>query len=326
EQRVMLLPDAITQLTTAGHDVYVQTDAASGIGITDEWYKRAGAEIISDSRILYELSDLVLKLKAPSPEEFSLMRRGSTLFGMFHSEQNPSHIYYAGRQGIVVVEMESIRNNKNERLIDQTDITGEAGVYYALRHSRKMPYDMKAVVLGYGNVSTGAITACSRLGMDVKIIRRDEFTYLHEHLKDADILINGISWPAENREAKQYLVTREDIRNSAPEMIVLDLAVDFPNPIETIHPTTYANPYYLEEDRVHISIYGYPGLVPITSSKVYSKQVMPLALLIANNDGLAGIEERGDIGTYIAKAIIDPVKKEWRKLQPEGISDRSLIE
>ncbi len=326
ERRVMLLPDAVAQLTNAGHVVYVQTDAGSGINITDEHYRAAGAEIMVDVQVMYECSDLVVRLKAPTAEEFSLMRRGSLLFGMFHSEQNPDHIYYAGRAGIRVVEMESVRDNKNRRLIDQTDITGEAGVYYALRHSRKMPADMRAVVLGYGSVSTGAITACSRLGMDVKIIRRDDFPFLREHLKGADILINGIAWPTENRQEQQYLVTREDIINSAPEMIVLDLAVDFPNPIETIRPTTYAHPYYLEEGRVHISIYGYPGLAPVTSTKIYSKQVAPLALLIANNNGLANIEAQGELGAYLAKAIVDPEQKGWRNLSPLGIPDGSNIE
>lgn len=325
EKRVMLLPDAVKRLIQAGHRILVQTEAAVGIRISDEEYAGAGAEILSDAESLYSLAELVVKLKVPSPEEFSLMH-DTILFSMFHSEQNPDHVYYAGRQGLTVVEMESIRDNKNERIVDQTDITGKAGVYYALRHCQKMPDEMKALILGYGSVSRGAIDACAKLGMRIKILRKKEFPYLSEHLKDTDLLINGISWPKECREEKRYLVTREDIRISATGMIVLDLSVDFPNPIETVHPTTYAHPYYIEEDRVHISIYGYPGLVPVTSSRIYSQRVEPLVLLIANNGGLEQIREQGNIGTYIEKAIVDPTRLNWRQYAPTHADTGSNIE
>ena len=326
ERRVMMLPEAVRCLTEAEHQVFVQSEAGVGVGVFDIDYTRAGAEVIADVEALYDIADLVVKLKAPSETEFSLMHRDRILFSMFHSAQNPVHVYHAGKQGLTVVEMESIRDTKKRRMIDQTDITGQAGVYYALRHSLKMPNEMRAVVLGYGSVSSGAIDACAKLGMKVTIIRREDFPYISEHLRDADLLVNGISWPKECRDEKRYLVTREDVRNAAHGMVVLDLSVDFPNPVETVRPTTYAQPYYLDEGHVHVSIYGYPGLVPITSSRIYSQQVTPLTLLIANNGGLEGIEERGDMGKAIQRAIIDPTKLGWERYRSESVSNGSRIE
>ncbi|MBI4149799.1 hypothetical protein HY488_00185 [Candidatus Woesearchaeota archaeon] len=317
EKRVMVLPSAAKSLVDAGHDVFVQLGAASELDIADNEYVAAGAKIIADDQELYGLAEMIVKLKAPSPQEFSLMH-DAILFSMFHSEQNPVHIYYAGLQNLVVVEMERIRDGKQKRLIDQTDVTGEVGVYYALRHSQKMPEDMKAVILGYGNVASGAIKACAKLGIQYKIIRRSEFKFISEYLKDADILINGLAWPESARAKKEYVVTRENIQNTTPGFIVLDLSVDFPNPIETVHPTTYANPFYLEEGRVHISIYGYPGLVPKTSGRIYSEQVLPLALTIANNGGLRGIREKGELGRAISRAILDPQKCDWKQYKPEA--------
>lgn len=315
EKRVIFVPEAIRNLVKAGHEVFAQTFLGSGIDVSDADYQEAGAKIIAEAKDLYDLVEMVVKVKVPSSEEFSLMK-DLILFCMFHGAQNPSHIYYAGRQNLMVVEMESIRDEKNKRLIDQTDITGKAGVYYALQHSQKMPEDMRAVILGYGNVSSGAMKACARLGIEYKIVRRKELKFLPQLLKDADLLINGITWPDSQRAKKEYLVTREDIQNSPRGMIILDLSVDFPNPIETIRPTNYSNPYYIEEGRVHISIYGYPGLFPVTSSHVYSKQVEPLALLIADNGGLEGIGQKGEIGLAIKKAIINPHNVDWQQYQP----------
>lgn len=316
EKRVMLTPAAVKELAREGHNLFIQSGAARDIGISNEEYKTAGADIVAEPKELYDLAELVIKVKAPSPSEFSLMHKDTILFCMAHSGQNPAFIYYAGLQGLVVVEMERIRDSKNKRLIDQTDITGEVGVYYALRHLEKIPYEAKAVVMGYGRVASGAIKACHKLGMKTKILRRSEYKYIQKYLEDADLLINGISWPEHHRNNKKYLVTREHLKNSNPRMILLDLAVDFPSPIETIRPTNYSQPYYIDENRVHISVYGYPGLVPVTSTNQYSGQVLPLAQIIANNQGLRGIKNRGDLGKAINKAILNPNKYDWQKYKP----------
>lgn len=325
EKRVMITPATAQRLVQEGHAVFVETGAGNGVHISDEEYAQSGATIMSDSREMYKRVEMVVKLKAPLTEEFTLMR-GLLLVCMFHSDQNRERVYYAGLQNLVVVELENIRDKKRNRMINQTGITGEVGVYYALRHSEKMPSDMKAVVLGYGNVSTGALLACHRLGIETKIVRRSQLGHIGNYLKDADLLINGISWPASARAQRAYIVTRKQIQETSPHLIVLDLSVDFPNPIETIRPTTLSQPYYLEEGRVHISLYGYPGLVPVTSTRVYSEQVYPIVSLIAQNEGLRGIGNRGGLGAAIKKAILEPKKKEWEKYRPQDVPNGSKIE
>lgn len=327
EKRVMVLPQSVKTLVDAGHKVFVQTGASKDLDVSDAHYANAGAKIITESMDLYAIArsteqerGMVIKLKAPTQEEFSMMN-DTILFCMLHVEQNKERIYYMGSQNITGIAMERVQDEKKSRLVDQTDITGRTGVYYALNHllrqSGKMPEEMVAVILGYGNVSTGAISACAQLGMDVKIVRRREFEYIPIWLKEADILINGISWPEKKRQKLKYLVKREDIQNSKPSLVVLDLAVDLPSPVETIvKATDYLNPYYLEEGRVHISIYGYPGLVPVTSSKIYSAQVLPLALTIANNEGLENIQMISDFGRYICTAVVDPKAYKWESFRP----------
>ncbi len=325
EERVMMTPATVQKLVTEGHTLFVETGAGEKVYISDEQYVESGAQMMSDARRMYENSDLIVKLKAPSTEEFTLLSK-TILACMFHSEQNPERIYYAGLQNLTVIELENIRDTKNHRIINQTKITGKIGVYYALRHSKKMPEDMKALVLGYGNVSTGALEACHKLGIKTKILRKSEFKYVEEYITDTDLLINGISWPESARSQREYIVTRNHIQKSSPFLIVLDLSVDFPNPIETIKPTTYAQPYYIEEGRIHISLYGYPGLVPVTSTRLYSEQIYPILSLIAQNNGLRGIGNRGELGAAIKKAILDPQKEEWEKYKPLDILSGSKIE
>ena len=318
EKRVIILPHSAKVLVEAGHNVFVQAGAGSEINIPDSLYVNAGATIISDTTELYASAKhgIIVKLRAPSNEEFSFMEN-ITLICMLHIAQNTDRIYYLGSQKLVGLALENIRNERNMRLIDQTGITGEKGVYYALQHSKKMPSDMNAVILGYGNVATGAINACSKLGINYKIMRRTELKNISLWLTDADLLVNAISWPEEQIRKQEYLITRNDIKNSNPGMVVLDLAVDFPGPIETVHPTTYRNPFYMEEGRVHISIYGYPGLVPITSSRIYSEQILPIVSIIAYNGGLNNIKNAGVLGSFIQPAIVDPSNYgDWKKYKP----------
>lgn len=327
ERRVVVLPASVKPLVEQGHQVFVQSGAGSGIDVHDNAYKNAGAVVIADSAVLYaeaQTGGMVVKLKAPSAEEFSLMR-AAILFCMLHIDQNRERLYHLGSQDLVGVAMEEIRDERDKRLVDQTDITGMMGVYYAIRHFQKVPEEMRAVILGYGNVATGAITACAKLGMRYKIMRRRELKNIPLWLRDTDLLVNAISWPERQREKQEYLVTREDIRNSSPDMIILDLSVDFPSPIETLHPTTYATPFYLDEGRVHISIYGYPGLVPVTSSRVYSEQLLPLVLTIANNGGVRDIRKVEGLGQCIHAAVVEPSRYEWQRYRPL-YSEASRIE
>ena len=323
EKRVMVTPETAKVLVDDGNELFVQFGAGRRVGHSDEDYYNAGATLVEYAKTLYERVDggMIIKLKAPTADEFNIMQSG-ILFAMFHSAQNPAHVVAAGRNRQVAVEMESVYDDKGERIINQTAITGKAGVMFATRYSDKMPEDMRAVVMGSGRVSTGAIEQCAKLGIGVTTLRRDR-DYRPEaisgYLSDCDILINGIAWSNEAMERARkegvYLITREQIREAPSGLFVLDLSVDFPNPIQTCRPSSLSDPVYVEEGKRHASIYGYPGLWPRSSTRIYASQVLPLARLIAQNNGLQGISERGELGRSIARGIRDPEQMRWKSLE-----------
>jgi len=323
ERRVLVLPSEIQKLVKEGHEVSVEKNAGARIHLYDKDYINAGAKIETNRRELFK-SDLIAKLKAPTPTEFNLLNN-NILFSMLHHEQNPTYIYYLGKQNAKAVEIESIHNPAGERLVDETDITGEVGVLYAMQHLEKMPQDSKALILGYGRVGSGAINMCNKLGIKTKILRKSEYTHIKHFLSGKDLLINAIAWPDEERRNRRYVVTSDMLDLLNKGAVVLDLSVDFPNPIQTCRPTDLGNPYYTEREKIHIGIYGYPGLVPVSSSERYSKQVLPLLLEIANNNGLEKIAKKGSLGKSISNSIVDPKKYDWKKFKPEETKE-SFIE
>lgn len=324
EVRVALLPDAVRELVQSGCEVLVEKNAAFGIGIFDKSYEEAGAIVTNDRRRLYGDVDLVVKLKAPTMQEFPMLNN-NILFSMLHHAQNPEHVAELGKRGAVAVEMESIFLESRERVVDATDITGEVGVLYAAQHLKVMPDEAEVLVLGYGRVGSGAITMANRLGMKVKILRKEEYPHIEHFMKGKDLLINAISWPAAERAKKNYLVTREMLDSMNPFGVVLDLAVDYPNPIQTCRPTSLSNPWYIEADKVHIGIYGYPGLVPVTCAKRYSKQILSVVKEIVANDGVDNIGIRSVIGKAIEGATVDPERLKVPMVK-KNIPEKSFTE
>src|SRR6202012_4137320 len=80
EFRVAITPSGVAELTRRGHEVLVQAGAGEGSSIPDSDFKAAGAQLIATAEGVWAGAELVLKVKEPTPIEYSRMRRGQTLF------------------------------------------------------------------------------------------------------------------------------------------------------------------------------------------------------------------------------------------------------
>ena len=298
EIRVILMPREVKRLLEAGHKILAEKGLGVRLGISDEEYVKAGALLTKNRRRILR-QELVVKLRPPLMNEFAMLDK-NILFSMLHAEQNPKYIGMLKDAGSWAVAMELLRNGAGERLIQCTDITGEQGMIMALHLARKSPRECKVLILGYGAVSSGAMKVAFALGARVKVLRKSEFKYMRHFLRGVDILVNGISWPKEERDSENYLVTRPMLKLMDKQGIVLDLSVDFPNIIQTCRPSLIDKPVYMVDGIRHISIFGYPVLAPISSSARYSRQVLPLLLKIARAKKI----ER--LPAYIKRAVIDP--------------------
>jgi len=297
ERRAILLPKEVKKLVEAGHRVFVEKGLGSGIHINDEHYKEAGAKIAILAKSVFNKS-IVVKLKPPLPNEFKMLHK-NVLFSMLHAEQNPQYVKALKERGAKGIAMELVRNSAGERLIQCSDISGEQGMIMAFYLAEKSPCDCNVLVLGYGEVASGALKVAFNLGANVKILRKGKYRHIKEILRNKDIIVNGIQWPLEKRRKKEYLITRDMLLLLNKGAIILDLSVDFPNPIECCRPSPHNNPVYSVDGVRCMSIYGYPRLVPISSSHQYSKQVLPILLKIASTP----LEK---LPKSIRGAIVDP--------------------
>ncbi|HEV7685686.1 MAG TPA: alanine dehydrogenase, partial [Acidimicrobiia bacterium] len=90
EYRVSVTPDGVSELVHRGATVVVETGAGVGAAITDDEYRRAGAQIAGSAVEVWERGEVVCKVKEPQAAEFALMREGQVLFTYLHLAAYPA--------------------------------------------------------------------------------------------------------------------------------------------------------------------------------------------------------------------------------------------
>jgi len=84
EYRVGLTPEGADALTRQGHTVNVETKAGLGSGFSDEAYIKAGATILATAKDVYDIAEMIIKVKEPLAAEFPLTKPGQILFTYLH--------------------------------------------------------------------------------------------------------------------------------------------------------------------------------------------------------------------------------------------------
>ena len=119
EYRVGLLPSVAYQLVQQGHTVLVERGAGVVTGYPDADYEQAGAKLIDDHEALFDEGDLVVKVKEPLPEEYSLMRPGQVLFTYFHLAASRELTEAVCRSAVTAAAYETIEVNAARRFSKQ---------------------------------------------------------------------------------------------------------------------------------------------------------------------------------------------------------------
>jgi alanine dehydrogenase len=84
EYRVAIVPSIVRELNEHGHQVFIETNAGSGVDISDSDYQEAGAIILNTAQEVFEQGNLILKVKEPQPQECAYLNEEKTLFTFLH--------------------------------------------------------------------------------------------------------------------------------------------------------------------------------------------------------------------------------------------------
>ena len=108
EYRVGMTPPAVRELTTRGHEVFVETNAGEGIGLHDEDYTRVGAKILKTADEVFGTADMIVKVKEPQAVEIARLKPGQVLFTYLHLAPDPEQTEGLLKSGAICIAYETV--------------------------------------------------------------------------------------------------------------------------------------------------------------------------------------------------------------------------
>ena len=314
EHRVALVPAGAEALVRrAGHNVFVESGAGLGSGFEDAEYVAAGAEILESADEVWKQSEMILKVKEPTPEEHGRLRERLIVFTYFHFAADEALTRAVIDSGAVAIAYETVQlpNGELPLLTPMSEVAGrmavQAGAKYLERFygGRGMLLGgvpgvspAEVVVLGGGVVGTHAARVAAGMGAHVRILdvslprlryladvmpANVDLVYSNPHtvleaIRFADVLIGAVLLTGAKAP---MLVRREDLKLMKKGAVIVDVAVDQGGCVETIHPTTHEDPIYEIDGVIHYGVANMPGGVPRTSTLALTNATFPYAAELA---------------------------------------------
>ena len=179
ENRVAATPETVKKMLALGCQVSIQKGAGERANVTDSAYLTAGAILVS-AKDVYQ-ANIILKVRAPEPNEISAMPAGTALIGLLEP-YNQMQLQSIAQQGITAFALEALPRNSRAQSMDvlssQANVAGYKAVLLASHfYQRFMPMLMtsagtvkaaRVLILGAGVAGLQAIATAKRLGAVVE--------------------------------------------------------------------------------------------------------------------------------------------------------------
>ena len=324
ENRVSVLPSGVANFVNAGHQVFVEKSAGIGSGFSDQEYTEVGATILDSPKEIFDIAEMIIKVKEPLKPEYALLRENQILFTYLHLAPDAEQTQALIDSKCIAIAYETVQleNGTLPLLSPMSVIAGRMSIQvgaYLLQKSNEGSGVLlggvpgvapgHVVILGAGVVGLNAAQMAIGLGARVTIISKttDELSHAHDVLSsnvttlisnnhnikksvlDADLVVGAASIPGAKAPK---LVTKDLVMKMQPGSVLVDVAIDQGGTIETIDRiTNHDNPYFVKHGIVHYSVPNMPGAVPRTSSFALSNATMPYALEIANKGAETAMKE-----------------------------------
>ena len=178
ETRVAATPETVKKLKGLGLEIIVEAGAGSAARISDADYQAAGATIATDSGNALRDADIVLKVRTPSSDEISKMKKGAVLAALLAPYSDKATSAALAAQGVDAFAMEFIPRISRAQAMDvlssQANLAGyKAVIDAAAQFGRAMPMMMTAagtiaparvLIMGVGVAGLQAIATAKRNG------------------------------------------------------------------------------------------------------------------------------------------------------------------
>jgi alanine dehydrogenase len=305
ECRVAITPDGVRELTSFGHQVFVEKDAGVGSSLSDADFAAAGASIV-DAATAWS-AELVCKVKEPQESEFAYLRPDLVLFTYLHLAAYPEvgkALLEAGTTGIAY-ETVQLPSGDLPLLAPMSEVAGRLATQVGARFL-EAPHGTRGillggvpgvrparvVIIGAGHVGWNAAWIAQGMEAEVLLLDRDLdrlrwVDQIHQGrivtlasnrgsieraISQADLVIGAVL-VAGGRAP--IVVTEEMVAGMRAGAVIVDVAVDQGGCIETTHETTHEDPTYFVHGVLHYAVGNMPAVVPHTSTYALTNATFP---------------------------------------------------
>jgi len=316
EYRVALTPEAVRYLTEHGHRVLVEKGAGLGSGIADSDFRKAGARISASEKDLFQKSELILKVKEPLAEEYSLIKEHHTVFGYLHLAAQKKLVQALKKSKCCAMAFETVEltDGSLPLLSPMSRVAGRLSVQVGAHFLQKSKGGKgvllsgaggvragRVTVIGGGTVGFNAVLSALGLGAEVTVIdinhEKLEFFYEHfegrvktrpsypeiieEEMKISDLVVGAVL--VTGAKAPK-VITKKMISQMEEGSMFVDVAIDQGGCSETSRPTTHDSPVYNLNGIIHYCVTNMPSLVSRTSTYSLSNTILPYVLKVADGE------------------------------------------
>ena len=357
EHRVGMTPSGVQTLIQNGHNVYVQNSAGQGSGHSDEDYSNVDAKLLETIEEVYDIAEMIIKVKEPLEKEYSLIKEGQIIYTYFHFASSLELTKAMINSKSICIAYETVENSDGSLplLTPMSEVAGrmaaQQGAKFLEKHQKGCGIlvggvpgvsPAKAVVLGGGVVGTQSAKMLAGLGADVTILDinlerlrelddilpknvKTKFSNQYNiekeiqnaHLVIGAVLIAGAKAPS--------LITKSMLKDLRKGTVLVDVAVDQGGCFETTKPTTHNSPTYIIDDILHYSVANMPGAVPMTSTEALTNATVAYAIELANKGWKKACNENEPLknglniiyGDIVYKAVADAFDLHYTELNIE---------
>lgn len=315
EYRVAITPAGVKALRESGHKVIIEKSAGIGSGISDEEFKKAGAEIIDNPKNVFEKADMAIKVKEPLPQEYPFLKKDKILFTFLHLAPLPELTDALVKSKITAIAYETVElpDGSLPILTPMSEVAGklsvQIGAYYLMKphHGRGVLLGGvpgveigKVAIIGGGVVGINAAKIALGMGADVTIINRslERLRYLDDIFRgriktlasnsyniekaviESDLVIGAVLITGAKAP---HLITKQMVSKMKKGSVIVDVSIDQGGCVATIKPTTHSNPVYEVDGVIHYGVTNMPGSVPRTSTFALTNATLPYVIKLANS-------------------------------------------
>ena len=314
EFRVGMTPAGVREATSRGHRVLVQADAGAGIGIADELYAEAGAQIAASADEVFAEAELIVKVKEPQAPEIARLRPGQILFTYLHLAPDPAQAQGLVAADCIAIAYETVTapGGGLPLLAPMSEVAGRMSIQAGAACLEKSHGGAgvllggvpgvapgRVAILGGGVVGYNAALIAAGIGADVTVLDRslERLAWLdgmlgnrvrtiystaaavERHALDADLVVGAVLVPG---AAAPKLLARRHLAQMRPGSVLVDVAIDQGGCFETSRPTTHAQPTFVVDGVVHYCVANMPGAVARTSTFALTNATLPYVLKLAD--------------------------------------------